>query len=52
MHKLKNKKAFIKSLPNIEKEDGYIKFYIPHSNSIRSLTGELVWGWVNPEDKK
>ena len=52
MHKLKNKKDFIKSLPNTEKEDGYIQFYIPHSNTIRSLTGELVWGWVKPEDKK
>ena len=42
MHKLKNKKDFIKSLPNTEKEDGYIQFYIPHSNTIHSLTGELV----------
>ena len=52
MHKLKNKKDFIKSLPNTEKEDGYIQFYIPHSNAIHSLTGELVQGWVKPEDKK
>ena len=33
MHKLKNKKDFIKSLPNTEKEDGYIIVQYNFSNA-------------------
>ena len=47
-----NKSEKIKSMSKEEYNNGLLRFNIPGCDDLYSLSGEGVWGWASPEDKK
>ena len=47
-----NKEDFLKTLTDEQLNAGYLKFNIPDEDNPTDLSGEGVWGWTTPDEKK
>ena len=50
--KLKNMADFLETLTDRQLVDGCVWFRVPNEQHIHDLMGEIVYGWVTPEDKE
>ena len=48
----KNKEKFLKTLTYEQLKAGYIRFNVPNKDNPTCLNGEVVFGWVSPEEKE